>query len=52
MTEATYFVLDIDDERASAMRSFGLEGALGTRSLAGGGGTRRAAATPLKVRAE
>lgn len=52
MTEATYFVLDIDDERASAMRSFGPAGGLGTRSLTGSGGTRRAVATPLKVSAE
>ena len=47
MSEATYFVLDIDDERASAMRSFGPAGGLGTRSLTGSGGTRRAVATPL-----
>ena len=52
MSEATYFVLDIDDERASAMRSFGPAGGLGTRSLTGSGGTRRAVATPLKVSAE
>ncbi len=52
MTEATYFVLDIDDERASAIRSFGPAGGLGTRSLTGSGGARRAVAAPLKVSAE